>query len=146
MELSSVWLKNSLFTRLLEDYLHGARNVRQSKEARRRSMHEMTHHLTDRNCETPERYPLPLRGALLLLFLLATGVFAQGQVRVWEGTLQLPVYEEGAPDPNPPFDQYASDRFSYPYTLRREITSHRVQHELRAIYLENEYLKCSVLP
>ncbi|MEQ1472458.1 MAG: DUF5107 domain-containing protein [Candidatus Acidiferrum sp.] len=79
-------------------------------------------------------------------FLLASGGFSHGQVRVWEGTLQLPVYEEGLPDPNPPFDEYSTNRFSYPYTLRTEITSHRVPHDLRAIYLENEYLKCSVLP
>jgi Flp pilus assembly protein TadD len=69
------------------------------------------------------------------------------QVRVWEGALQLPVYEEGAPDPNPSFDQFsAAGRFNYPYTLRNEITNHRVVHKLRAIFLENEYLKCSVLP
>ena len=72
---------------------------------------------------------------------------AGAQVRVWEGVLELPVYEEGAPDRNPPFDQFASGgRFSYPYTLRKEITDRRVVHRLRAIYLENEYLKCSVLP
>lgn len=89
---------------------------------------------------------LILRCATTFLFLLIYVGFAHGQVRVWEGTLQLPVYEEGSPDPNPPFDEYATNRFSYPYTLRTEITSHRVPHELRAIYLENEYLKCSVLP
>jgi Flp pilus assembly protein TadD len=87
-----------------------------------------------------------LRCVAVFLFLLVGGGFARAQVRVWEGTLHLPVYEEGSPDPNPPFDEYATNRFSYPYTLRTEITSHRVPHDLRAIYLENEYLKCSVLP
>lgn len=72
---------------------------------------------------------------------------ATAQVRVWEGTLELPVYEEGAPDPNPSFDQFSvAGRFSYPYTLRNEITNDRVVHQLRALFLENEYLKCSVLP
>jgi tetratricopeptide (TPR) repeat protein len=65
---------------------------------------------------------------------------------VWEGVLELPAYEEGAPDPNPPFDQFETSRFSYPYTLRKEITNVRATHQFRAIYLENEYLKCSVLP
>jgi len=111
-----------------------------------RSINEMTLRLTDGNCETRRRKLLPRRGALLLLFLLTTAMFANGQVRVWQGTLKLPVYEEGAPDPNPPFDEFATNRFSYPYTLRTEITSVRLAHELRAIYLENEYLKCSVLP
>jgi hypothetical protein len=50
------------------------------------------------------------------------------------------------PDPNPAFDQFASNRFNYPYTLRDKLTSHRVNHDWRAIYIENEYLKCSVLP
>jgi tetratricopeptide (TPR) repeat protein len=81
-----------------------------------------------------------------LLVLLATALPGFSQVRVWEGVLDLPVYEEGAPDPNPPFDQFATTRFNYPYTLRNETTEHRGQHHLRAIYLENEYLKCSVLP
>ena len=82
---------------------------------------------------------LLIRGMCLLLFFFTGCAFAKAQVRVWQGTLQLPVYEEGRPDPNPPFDEYATNRFSYPYTLRNEITSNREQHELRAIYLENEY-------
>ncbi|HZS95801.1 MAG TPA: DUF5107 domain-containing protein [Terriglobales bacterium] len=70
----------------------------------------------------------------------------QAQVRVWQGTLNLPTYEEGLPDPNPPFDQFTTNRFNYPYTLRNNLTSNRVDKSWRAIYLENEYLKCSVLP
>jgi tetratricopeptide (TPR) repeat protein len=85
------------------------------------------------------------RAAFVLLVLLSA-LPAEAQVRVWEGVLDLPTYEEGAPDPNPPFDQYATDRFNYPYTLRKEISDVRTDHHWRAIYLENEYLKCSVLP
>jgi tetratricopeptide (TPR) repeat protein len=65
---------------------------------------------------------------------------------VWEGTLTLPTYEEGMPDPNPPFDQFTNNKFNYPYVLRENLTSRRVNHDWRAVYLENEYLKCSVLP
>jgi tetratricopeptide (TPR) repeat protein len=68
------------------------------------------------------------------------------QVRVWQGTLLLPAYEEGLPDPNPPFDQLATTRFNYPYTLRTNLTNRRSNHQWRAIFLENEYLKCSILP
>jgi tetratricopeptide (TPR) repeat protein len=71
---------------------------------------------------------------------------ASAQVRVWQGTLSLPTYEEGPPDPNPPFDQFATTRFNYPYTLRTNVTARRTDHQWRAIFLENEYLKCSVLP
>ncbi len=83
----------------------------------------------------------------IFLFLLFAGlVAARAEVRVWQGTLALPTYEEGPPDPNPPFDQFATDRFNYPYTLRNNLTGRRAEHKWRAIYLENEYLKCSVLP
>jgi tetratricopeptide (TPR) repeat protein len=102
--------------------------------------------LTNDAYAIPGRISLTLKNLLLGILLLAAPVIAHGQVRVWEGTLQLPVYEEGAPDPNPPFDEYATNRFSYPYTLRTELSGERKAHELRAIFLENEYLKCSVLP
>src|SRR5499427_634567 len=81
-----------------------------------------------------------------LVFLLISSIPICGQVRVWEGVLKLPAYEEGAPDPNPPFDQFSTGRFNYPYTLRNEIPNARAEHEWRAIYLEKDYLKCSVLP
>ncbi|HWH58843.1 MAG TPA: DUF5107 domain-containing protein [Terriglobales bacterium] len=68
------------------------------------------------------------------------------QVRVWQGTFSLPTYEEGLPDTNPPFDQLAASRFNYPYTLRTNLTDRRVEHTWRAVFLENEYLKCTVLP
>ncbi len=80
----------------------------------------------------------------LLLFLLIVPAFAQ--VRVWQGTLTLPTYQEGDPDPNPPFDFLATTRFNYPYTLREQITDRRIPQTWRALFLENEYLKCTVLP
>ena len=81
-----------------------------------------------------------------LLGLLFFAFVAHAQVRVWQGTLVLPTYEEGSPDPNPPFDQFTTNRFNYPYTLRNNLTGKRSDHSWRAIFLENEYLKCSVLP
>ena len=60
--------------------------------------------------------------------------------------MTLPTYEEDAPDPNPPFDQFANGRFNYPYTLRDNLSNRRKDHAWRAVFLENEYLKCSVLP
>jgi len=83
---------------------------------------------------------------IVVLGLLASAWAVHAEVRVWQGTLTLPTYEEGLPDPNPPFDQFTTNRFNYPYTLRNNLTSRRVDHAWRAIYLENEYLKCSVLP
>jgi tetratricopeptide (TPR) repeat protein len=87
--------------------------------------------------------------AFLLVILAALAAVpsrAAGEVKAWQGTLPLPTYQEGPPDPNPPFDQFASTRFNYPYTLRESITDRRVETAWRALFLENEYLKCSVLP
>jgi tetratricopeptide (TPR) repeat protein len=81
-----------------------------------------------------------------VLVVLASVPSVSAQVRVSEGTLSLPTYEEGPPDRNPPFDQIATSRFNYPYTLRTNVTDQRTLHNWRAIFLENEYLKCAVLP
>src|SRR6266404_9976932 len=88
---------------------------------------------------------VPMR-RLLFALVFVGALPAHGQVRAWEGVLELPAYEEGAPDPNPSFDQFETSRFSYPYTLRKEMTNVRATHQFHSIYLENEYLKCSVLP
>jgi predicted Zn-dependent protease len=85
--------------------------------------------------------------ALLLGAILPTLSWpVAAQVKVWEGTFTLPTYEEGQPDPNPPFDTYQTTRFNYPYTLRTNLTGEKSNHAWRAIFLENEYLKCTVLP
>jgi tetratricopeptide (TPR) repeat protein len=81
-----------------------------------------------------------------LFVVLTLTALSGAQVRVWQGTLILPTYEEGMPDPNPPFDQFIKNKLNYPYVLRDNLKSDRTNHEWRAIYLENEYLKCSVLP
>ncbi|MEO6909482.1 MAG: DUF5107 domain-containing protein, partial [Edaphobacter sp.] len=70
----------------------------------------------------------------------------EAQVKVWQGSITLPTYEEGAPDPNPPFDTYGTTKFSYPYTLRENLTGQKTEHVWRAVFLENKYLKCTVLP
>ena len=87
-----------------------------------------------------------MRISSIALLLVASLPMAHAQVRVWESTLTLPTYEEGLPDSNPAFDQFATSRFNYPYTLRENLTNRRAPHDWRAVYLENEYLKCSVLP
>ena len=84
----------------------------------------------------------------LILLAVPIWMFAgpAGSVRVWQGTLALPTYEEGPPDPNPSFDIFRPDRFTYPYTLRENLTEKRVDRQWRALFLENEYIRCSVLP
>jgi tetratricopeptide (TPR) repeat protein len=66
--------------------------------------------------------------------------------RAWQDTITIPAYEDGLPDPNPPFDLFQAGRFNYPYTLRTNLTDRRADRSWRALWLENEYLKCLVLP
>jgi Flp pilus assembly protein TadD len=82
----------------------------------------------------------------LLLMAGCLMAAAAEPVRVWQATLTLPSYQEGAASVNPPFDAFATTRFNYPYTLREELTDQRISQSWRALYLENEYLKCAVLP
>ena len=71
---------------------------------------------------------------------------AAAPARAWQDTITIPAYEDGLPDPNPPFDLFQTGRFNYPYTLRTNLTDKRVDKVWRALWVENEYLKCLVLP
>ncbi len=88
----------------------------------------------------------------LLLAVTLTGFVqaqsAQAGARVWEAPLTIPTYELGPPDPNPPlFDRERTrGRPSYPYPLLDRLTDRRVDKTYRAIFLENEYLRVTVLP
>ena len=57
------------------------------------------------------------------------------EVSVAEETRSIATYEEGLPDPNPPFDLFTSTRFNYPYTIR----------EKRSRLLPSIPMRCSVL-
>ncbi len=81
---------------------------------------------------------------VLALLLLAAPAVAD--VRVFVGVLELPTDEEGPPDPNPPFDLFRTTRYSYPYALRETLTGRQSLVRHRALTLENELLRCVVLP
>ena len=91
-----------------------------------------------------------MRGAVcttLLVWALAQAAApGNAAVRVWQGTLTIPTYEEGPPNPNPPFDLFSWGRFNYPYTLRDALTDRRQDVVWRSLHLENEYLRLTVLP
>lgn len=87
------------------------------------------------------------RAALLMVAAASLTVHAQARARVYHGTLSLPSYAEGPIDANPPFDVLQPrGRPNYPYTIRDQLTDRRAVKPWRAVYLENEYLKCSILP
>lgn len=91
-----------------------------------------------------------MRFARFLWAVFFTGLLTingrmNGQVKVWEGTMPLAASDEGPPDENPPFDIFSLQE-NYPYTLRQDVRETESVHAWRALYLENEYLKCTILP
>ena len=78
--------------------------------------------------------------------LLLESFPALGQtVHAWEGTITIPTYKLGPADPNPQFPLINSKPV-YPYAMLDNLTDERVLKTYRAIYLENEYLKITILP
>ncbi len=94
---------------------------------------------------------LPAVAAAVLSCSLAGAEPAAGTaVQVREETLVLPTYTVGPPDPNPIF--YSGRNYQgakgpvYPYALQDRITGAKSDRAWRALVLENEYLKVTVLP
>lgn len=90
------------------------------------------------------------RGLLLLsiIFWLAGFSWAQSPsltARVWEAPLTIPTYELGSPDPNPPLFG-PRRRPVYPYPMLDSLTKRKIDKSYNAVFLENEYLRVTVLP
>ncbi|TAM81014.1 MAG: DUF5107 domain-containing protein [Acidobacteria bacterium] len=84
-------------------------------------------------------------GFSLALSLALAQAAQAASVRVWEGTISIPTYLLGTEDPNPQFPLVNSNNI-YPYTALDDLTDNREPKTYRAIYLENEYLKATILP
>ncbi|MBI3208641.1 MAG: DUF5107 domain-containing protein [Candidatus Solibacter usitatus] len=93
---------------------------------------------------------MPFVRALVILILTAVlPCAAQSLVAVGQDTLTLPSDVDGAPDFNPPFDQFQAVNYYayvYPYTMRTNFTNATRNQSWRSLYLENEYLRCTILP
>jgi len=88
--------------------------------------------------------------AFLLVFVYLTSLFANSPVKIWEEDLVLPSYQIADSDLNPIFYtgkiyQGAQGRV-YPYAMMDILTDNRIEKAYKAVYLENEYLKLSLLP
>ena len=85
-----------------------------------------------------------------IIFLLASSLILAAKdmpaARVWEAPLVIPTYELGLPDPNPALLQKPGSRPIYPYPMLDSLTNVRKEKTYKAVYLENEYLKVTVLP
>lgn len=91
--------------------------------------------------------------AALLAVAIACGVTARAQTsggssRVWEAPISLPTYELGQPNPYPALLDWQRRRWRpvYPYPFLDALSDKRTEKTYKAVFLENEYLKVTVLP
>jgi tetratricopeptide (TPR) repeat protein len=93
------------------------------------------------------------RAVALAVVLVAVPVLApagEPAARAWEEPLVVPTYPVGPAEPNPMF--YAGREYQgaqgpvYPYPLLDRLLDRREDRTYRALWLENEYLRISVLP
>jgi hypothetical protein len=91
------------------------------------------------------RLPCGLTAVLLIGTSAASHAGAAG-ARVWAGTIDLMTWEEGPPDPSPHLPVLGATKPWYPYTIRMNFGAQKRIEQWRALYLENEYLECIVLP
>ncbi|HEV2198351.1 MAG TPA: DUF5107 domain-containing protein [Bryobacteraceae bacterium] len=67
-------------------------------------------------------------------------------VTVWQDSIRLITYGEGAPDPVPQFSIYTPNSPNYPYPVRSRVSQEHGMESWRTLNLENEYLMCRILP
>ncbi len=85
---------------------------------------------------------------ILLSLILAAFVTANAQSKVWEAPLVLPTYELNPPNPYPALLDWQRRKWRpvYPYPFLDSLGSEKKDKTWKAVYLENEYLKVTVLP
>jgi tetratricopeptide (TPR) repeat protein len=68
--------------------------------------------------------------------------------RVWEGPLVIPTYELNPPNPYPALLDWQRRKWRpvYPYAFLDSLGSEKKDKTWKAVFLENEYLKVTVLP
>ncbi len=71
-------------------------------------------------------------------------------VKAWKETVIIPTYEVGEPEKNPIFLEnrvyQGSSGVVYPYQVIESISNEKRDHEWKAVFLENEYIKVMILP
>ena len=85
---------------------------------------------------------------ILSLAMLTHAQSSDKSPRVWEAPLVILTYELGAPDPNPALLDWQRRKWRpvYPYPMLDTLTTRKVDKSYKAVYLENEYLRVTVLP
>ncbi len=86
---------------------------------------------------------------LVPLLGVAACLAAQPKVRGWEEKVTIPTYTLQSPNPYPDFHVYAGGggkRPVYPYPSLDDVSSVKADQAWNAVFLENEYLKVTVMP
>ena len=72
------------------------------------------------------------------------------RAKVWRENIVIPTYEVGQEEKNPIFLEkrvyQGSSGVVYPYPVIESIANERTDHEYKAVWLENEYIKVMILP
>ena len=91
-----------------------------------------------------------ITAVIILVCIIAPLAPAAGPVKVWEEPLTLPTYRLDPPDSNPMFYTHESyqgaEKRIYPYPFQDGVTGIREQRTYKALYLENDYIRLSILP
>jgi tetratricopeptide (TPR) repeat protein len=87
---------------------------------------------------------------LFLCCMISLSAQRTDEVKMHEGTLQLPTYVVGAPEKAPSFSRHfafqRARRGVYPYAMNDNITDKKEVKTYKALFLENEYVEMCVLP
>src|SRR5438552_16406431 len=107
-------------------------------------------HLTEKDLHY-RAWWLRLVISIAVLLLAVEVVAAQApsaSPRVWEAPLVIPTYELGPPNPYPALLDWQRRKWRpvYPYQFLDALTNEPTEKSYNAVYLENEYLRVTVLP
>lgn len=83
--------------------------------------------------------------AFTMMALIAMPAQARDRVKASEGKITVPTYQLDPGDLNPKIQELDGYIF-YPYTMQDEFTTKCLDQDHRALFLENEYLKVTILP
>src|SRR5436189_4559293 len=94
------------------------------------------------------RKPFILFLFLMMSSLSAQGQSAQGGSKVWETQITIATYELGPPNPYPALLDWQRRKWRpvYPYPFLDNLSNTKTSKSWRVVYVENEYLRVSVLP
>jgi tetratricopeptide (TPR) repeat protein len=87
---------------------------------------------------------------IAIVNFFSTSAFGRASVKVWEEPLVIPTYRLQPPELNPMFYENESyqgaKKVIYPYPFQDTVTDIREQKTYKALYLENDYIRLSILP